>query len=107
MLTDSMVGAADTPNTSEDKSKVNWNDFWKSFYFCWVETFLDKGSGEELVPLKHFLHSFTRSIFWELEDMIPLCVPHPLVAPRPSPCVLRPLPLTSSLLHCPSCSLVL
>jgi len=37
-----------------------------------VETFLEKGKGEDIVPLKHFLHCFTRSIFWELEDMIPL-----------------------------------
>ena len=55
------------------------NDFWKPFYFRWVETFLDKGCGEELVPLKHFLHRFTRSIFWEIEDMIPLFVPPPLL----------------------------
>lgn len=75
-----MVGAADAPKTREDESKVI-NDFWKPSYFRWVETFLDKGSGAELVPLKHFLHRFTRSIFWELEDMIPLCVPHPLVSP--------------------------
>ena len=54
------------------------NDFWKPFYFRWVETFLDKRCGEELVPLKHFLHRFTRSIFWEIEDMIPLFVPPPL-----------------------------
>ena len=32
---------------------------------------------EEVVPLKHFLHRFTRSIFWELEDMIPFSN-HPL-----------------------------
>ena len=36
-----------------------------------MESFLSKGETEELVPLKHFLHRFTRSIFWELEDMIP------------------------------------
>lgn len=63
----------DEPTTTEEKSKVNRiNDFWKPFYFRWVETFLEKGSGEDIVPLKHFLHRFTRSVFWELEDMIPL-----------------------------------
>ena len=80
VLTGEMLSAADAPKTREDESKVI-NDFWKPSYFRWVETSLDKGSGAELVPLKHFLHRFTRSIFWELEDMIPLCVPHPLVAP--------------------------
>jgi hypothetical protein len=44
-----------------------------------VETFLDKGSGEDVVPLDHFLHRFSRSIFWELEDMIPLYEPPPLI----------------------------
>jgi len=64
---------ADTPTTPEEKRKVNRiNDFWKPFYFRWVETFLEKGKGEDIVPLKHFLHRFTRSVFWELEDMIPL-----------------------------------
>ena len=63
---------ADAPTTAEERRKVNRiNDFWKPFYFRWIETFLDKGAGEDLVPLKHFLHRFTRSVFWELEDMIP------------------------------------
>jgi len=63
---------ADAPSTPAERGKVNRiNDFWKPFYFRWVETFLAKGSGEELIPLKHFLHRFTRSIFWEIEDMIP------------------------------------
>lgn len=63
---------ADAPTTPEEHAKVNRiNDFWKPFYFRWVETFISKGSGEELIPLKHFLHRFTRSIFWEIEDMIP------------------------------------
>ena len=62
----------DAPTTREGKRAVNRiNDFWKPFYFRWVETFLTKGTAEELVPLKHFLHRFSRSIFWEIEDMIP------------------------------------
>merc|ERR1719181_295749 len=47
------------------------NHFWKPFFFRYVETFVGGEGGEELVPLKHFLHRFTRSIFWEIEDMIP------------------------------------
>jgi len=63
---------ADPPTTAEGRGLVNRiNDFWKPFYFRHVESFLAKGETEELVPLKHFLHRFTRSIFWELEDMIP------------------------------------
>lgn len=48
------------------------NRFWKPFFFRYVETFLNRDSPyEEYIPLKDFLHRFTRSIFWELEDMIP------------------------------------
>uniref|UniRef100_A0A7S3AHQ5 Uncharacterized protein n=1 Tax=Haptolina ericina TaxID=156174 RepID=A0A7S3AHQ5_9EUKA len=32
---------------------------------------------EEIIPLKHYYHRFTRSIFWEIEDMIPFAN-HPL-----------------------------
>jgi len=68
--------------------KVNpINSFYKPFFFRHVESFLAAtapaaGSGtpssyEEAIPLKDFLHRFTRSIFWELEDMIPFSN-HPL-----------------------------
>jgi len=53
------------------------NAFYRPFFFRHVETFLDGPTCEEVVPLKHFLHRFTRSIFWELEDMIPFAN-HPL-----------------------------
>jgi len=47
------------------------NRFYKPFFFRHVQTFLDKGQTVEVVPLRDFLHRFTRSIFWEIEDMIP------------------------------------
>ncbi len=40
---------ADAPTTPEEKKKIRRiNDFWKPFYFRWVETFLEKRSGEDL-----------------------------------------------------------
>ena len=33
--------------------------------------------GEEYIPYKHYCHRFTRSIFWEIEDMIPFAN-HPI-----------------------------
>eukprot|EP00469_Lotharella_globosa_P004770 CAMPEP_0167792242 /NCGR_PEP_ID=MMETSP0111_2-20121227/12451_1 /TAXON_ID=91324 /ORGANISM="Lotharella globosa, Strain CCCM811" /LENGTH=537 /DNA_ID=CAMNT_0007685137 /DNA_START=73 /DNA_END=1686 /DNA_ORIENTATION=- len=48
---------------------INW--WWKPFYYKWVETALSRGAFEEYIPTKHYYHRFTRSIFWELEDMIP------------------------------------
>jgi len=59
-------------------NKVNHiNYFWKPYYFKWVESFLDKGQADEYIPLREFYHRFTRSIFWELENLIPFCN-HPL-----------------------------
>lgn len=61
-----------------NKGQVNKVNLWyKPFYYKWVETFLDKGEGSEYIPLKHYYHRFSRSIFWEIEDMIPFAN-HPL-----------------------------
>lgn len=55
--------------------KVNGiNNFWKPFYYRWVETFLSLRDGEtfsEYLPVRHYNNRFARSVFWELEDMIP------------------------------------
>ena len=58
--------------TDEERAKVNAvNWWWKPFYFKWVETFIEKGQGDEFIPLMDYYHRFTRSIFWEIEEMIP------------------------------------
>eukprot|EP00300_Choanocystis_sp_HF-7_P033968 c4643_g1_i2.p1 GENE.c4643_g1_i2~~c4643_g1_i2.p1 ORF type:complete len:343 (+),score=78.54 c4643_g1_i2:932-1960(+) len=68
----------DEPRTPAERAKINGiNHFWKPFYFKWVETFLAKGRQYEYVPLDQYYHRFTRSIFWELEEMIPFSN-HPL-----------------------------
>lgn len=53
------------------------NRWYKPFFYKHVETFLEKGPSEEYIPLKDYYHRFTRSIFWEIEDMIPFSN-HPL-----------------------------
>ncbi|WAR23698.1 DHC24-like protein [Mya arenaria] len=45
--------------------------FWKPWFFKHVEQFLRKGSGVEYIPLRHYYHRHSRSIFWELQDIIP------------------------------------
>jgi len=66
------------PASDEERALVNHiNSFWKPFYYKHVETFLATGAAEEIIPVKHFYHRFTRSIFWEIEDMIPFSN-HPL-----------------------------
>lgn len=55
------------------------NLWYKPFYFRHLESLLLAGHAtyDEIVPLKHYYHRFTRSIFWEIEDMIPFAS-HPL-----------------------------
>jgi Delta24-sterol reductase len=58
----------------EDRSKINpVNAFWKTWYYVWMESFLNRKLEryDEFIPAKHYFHRFSRSIFWELRDMIP------------------------------------
>lgn len=72
-----MGNFVDKPTGSE-ASKINGINYWfKPFYYKWLETFLTKDGGEEYIPYKHYCHRFTRSIFWEIEDMIPFAN-HPI-----------------------------
>lgn len=67
-----MGNFVDAPKTPQEKAILNdINSFWKPFYYKHVETFIEKGGGEEIIPLMDYYHRFTRSIFWEIEDMIP------------------------------------
>lgn len=45
--------------------------FWKPWFFKHVEGFLKKGPDVEYIPIRHYYHRHTRSIFWELQDIIP------------------------------------
>lgn len=38
-----------------------------------MEAYLESGPGEEWVPLRQYYHRHTRSIFWELREIIPFC----------------------------------
>jgi len=70
----------DAPSTEEEKAMVNGVNYWyKPFYFRHLENLLLAGhkTYDEIIPLKHYYHRFTRSIFWEIEDMIPFAS-HPL-----------------------------
>jgi delta24-sterol reductase len=60
---------ADTP---QKKAKINHLNYWfKPWFYKHVETFLTRGKGDEYIPLKHYYHRHSRSIFWELEPMLP------------------------------------
>ncbi|XP_037092435.1 delta(24)-sterol reductase-like isoform X2 [Pollicipes pollicipes] len=58
--------------SSAEPDKVNAIGMWyKPWFFKHVEGFLERGQGCEYVPLRDYYHRHTRSIFWEIQDIIP------------------------------------
>ncbi|KAJ1617411.1 hypothetical protein T492DRAFT_495224 [Pavlovales sp. CCMP2436] len=59
--------------------KVNRVNLWfKPYYYHWLENAFERTNAqtgepgfEELIPLRHYYHRYSRSIFWMLEDLIP------------------------------------
>lgn len=46
--------------------------FWKPWFYKHVEQFLQQGrQAVEYIPLRHYYHRHTRSLFWEMEEIIP------------------------------------
>ena len=55
-----------------DPSKLNSIGRWyKPWFFKHVLEFLEKGQSTEYIPLQHYYHRHSRSIFWEIQDIIP------------------------------------
>lgn len=69
----------DAPRAGDRKLINRVNLWYKPFYFKHLQHLLEEGHDtyEEIIPLKHYYHRFTRSIFWEIEYMIPFSN-HPL-----------------------------
>lgn len=69
-----MVGEFAEVKTWSQWLKVNSvNYYFKEWYYIHVERFLTKSKDDvfdEYIPLRHYHHRFTRSIFWELRDLI-------------------------------------
>ncbi|XP_042214180.1 delta(24)-sterol reductase-like [Homarus americanus] len=59
--------------TSAEPGKLNEIGRWfKPWFFKHVETFLKKNeTGIEYIPIRDYYHRHTRSIFWEIQDIIP------------------------------------
>ncbi|XP_071953466.1 delta(24)-sterol reductase-like isoform X2 [Antedon mediterranea] len=67
-----VIMTANMTNNVEDDGKVNEiGQFWKPWFFKHVEQYLETGPGVEYIPLRHYYHRHTRSIFWELQNIIP------------------------------------
>ncbi|XP_072173012.1 delta(24)-sterol reductase-like [Diadema setosum] len=55
-----------------EPDKINSiGNFWKPWFFKHVETFLKTGPAVEYIPLRHYYHRHSRSIFWEIQDIVP------------------------------------
>ncbi|CAL8134552.1 unnamed protein product [Orchesella dallaii] len=58
--------------TSAEPGKLNRIGLWhKPWFFKHVESFLRSGHGLEYIPLRDYYHRHSRSIFWEIQDIIP------------------------------------
>ena len=47
------------------------NRWYKPWFHTYVQRFLEKGPSVECVPLRHYYHRHTPSIFFQLRDLIP------------------------------------
>ena len=55
-----------------EPGKLNEIGRWyQPWFFKHVETFFDLGQRTEYIPLRHYYHRHSRSIFWEIQDIIP------------------------------------
>jgi len=65
IMTGNMVNSA-------EPGKVNVLSRWyKPWFFKHVESMLDVGPTVEYIPLRDYFHRHSRSIFWEIQDIIP------------------------------------
>ncbi|KAJ3600123.1 hypothetical protein NHX12_034073 [Muraenolepis orangiensis] len=72
----SLDGAVIMTGTMEDHAepdKINRIGlYFKPWFYKHVERYLKEDrSGVEYIPLRHYYHRHTRSIFWEMQDIIP------------------------------------
>lgn len=55
-----------------EPQRLNSIGTWhKPWFFKHVESFLDRGKTIEYIPLREYYHRHSRSIFWEIQDIIP------------------------------------
>jgi delta24-sterol reductase len=64
---------ADETASDYSSNKLNHISFWyKPWFYKHVQHILNQGERVvEFIPLRDYLHRHTKSIFWELEDIIP------------------------------------
>ncbi|KJZ70642.1 hypothetical protein HIM_09962 [Hirsutella minnesotensis 3608] len=63
---------SDGPPTGQAHRINDVGRWWKPWFYKHVESFLERGPGEDWIPLRPYFHRHTRSIFWELREVIPI-----------------------------------
>jgi delta24-sterol reductase len=54
------------------QSRINKIGLWyKPWFYKHVETFFQKGTSVEYIPLRDYYHRHTKSLFWEMQDIVP------------------------------------
>ncbi len=68
-----VVMTGEMTDSCGDLSTLNEIGRWhKPWFFKHVEEFADRNrTGSEYIPLRHYYHRHSRSIFWEIQDIIP------------------------------------
>uniref|UniRef100_A0A1B6C4R1 Delta(24)-sterol reductase n=2 Tax=Clastoptera arizonana TaxID=38151 RepID=A0A1B6C4R1_9HEMI len=56
-------------NTSKNVNTIS--RWYKPWFFEHVRSFLLNGEGKECIPLRDYYHRHTKSLFWELQDIVP------------------------------------
>jgi Delta24-sterol reductase len=46
-------------------------NYYKPWFYTHVQTFLSRGGDFEFIPLRDYYHRHTRSLFWEIKDIVP------------------------------------
>lgn len=69
--TESVFMAGNMTDDAEPDKINSIGNYWKPWFYKHVESFLRSGPAVEYIPLRHYYHRHTRSIFWMLEDIIP------------------------------------
>lgn len=60
---------ADRPGSDGRKNSIN--RFYKPWFYKHAESFMDSGEGVEYIPVRHYFHRHTPSVFFQLKDLIP------------------------------------
>ncbi|MEM7549251.1 MAG: FAD-binding protein [Bacteroidota bacterium] len=64
-----MVGEMVDERKEEKLNSIN--RWYKPWFYSHIETFLRKGKATEYIPIRHYFHRHTPSMFFQLKDLIP------------------------------------